>query len=228
VNFLELQQRAAFLASRPGYLQALPNPDWGDLVNGAIADFSWDTEYNVEETTFPTVVNQAEYPLATVGDPRGWKFISDVAYGTTSSLYETTEQTERAKDPLWLVRPADTPARYYLVKPSTLRLVAKPSQGGVTLTVRGVREAPPLVLDTDVPAIPGTYHEAIAVRAATLHLEQYASEPQDWSRMNLYRQQYDGQVKDCKSWLAEDDAQLQRRTRRRLPDRIDARSVGFR
>jgi len=228
VNFQALQMRAAFLAARPGFLEARPDPDWASLVNEALSDFSWDTEYNIEEYTFSSVANQGVYPLTTAGDTRSWKYVTDCAYTTNSALQITTEQTERARDPLWLVRPADTPARFFLSGPSLLRLIPKPSQGGDQVTVRGVREAPVLALSTDVPGIAGTYHEAIAVRAATLHLEQYASSEPEWGRLTLYRNQYDGEVKDCKRWLAEDDAQLQRRTRRRLPDRIDARSVGFR
>src|SRR5215831_9802096 len=131
MNYLDLQQRAAYLASRPGYIEAAPAPDWGSLVNGALADYTWDTEINVENAQVTTVVNQAEYTLDASASPRMWKYLFDCAYGTDTALVETTEQTERSRDPLWLVRPAGVPDRYYLSGPNRLRLVPAPSTPGV-------------------------------------------------------------------------------------------------
>ncbi len=197
-NFVSLRQRASYLAMQSGWDGVNPQPDWFALVNQALGDFSWDTEYNQEELTITSVANQASYLLPTPY----FKTIKDVAYNTLL-LAKSSEADERKIDPLWVIRPAGTPARYLIPGPNVLRIIDIPSTSGDTIDVRGTRFAPALVNDTDAPGFPDTWHEAVALRAAVLHCEPFVS-GDGVTKLELFREQYAGMVKACKTYLAED------------------------
>ena len=205
----DLKDRAAYLAKQAGYTEAVPAPDFGVLVNKGYVDWGWDTEFQNDSSTFTTVSNQAEYTLPTPY----WKNIREVVYGTTIALRPSTEADEYVRDPLWTQRPMGTPDRYILERPNVIRLVDPPSNAGDTVSFRGTRTPAALSADTDLPLFPDTWHEAIALRAAVLCVESFVSADADVARVQDYRAQYVGMVKECKFYLT---GQRYRTLRRRM------------
>ena len=231
MQFTDLTQRAAFLAKQAGWDEAFPAPDWKALVNRGLQDFSWDTEYNEEEATITSVSNQATYIIDATANPRTFKSFRAVAYATQTTSPQnmrlTSEGDEAATDPLWWQRPSGTPARFLIPGPNVIRLHPKPNVSGDTVTIRGTRAAAPLALDADVPGFPETWHEALALRAAVLHCEPWATSD-DAARVQLYREQYAGMVRACVQFLSSNRyARLQRRVerpnRRRTYNRLSSR-----
>jgi hypothetical protein len=218
MQFSEIQARAAFLAMQAGWDQKPPMPDWKALCNRGLQDFSWDTEYNEEEATLVTVINQSVYTIDSASTPRAFRSFRCVAYGTQTTsptnLPLSSEGDEAAADPLWWQRPAGTPVRFLIPGPNIIRIVPAPSTAGDTITLRGTREALPMAADADVPAYPATWHEAIALRAAVLHCESWVS-GDDAGKLQLYRTQYAGMVRACIEFLSGNRfARLQRRVQR--------------
>lgn len=230
MNYRELQQRSAFLARQAGSDKVAPQPDWPTLVNRAIQDFSWDSEYNIEEESITSVVNQSTYTIDGSASPRPFKSYRVVAYATQSTtpnnLIFTNENDRYNEDTLWWQRPVGTP-NYFLVPASNqIRLFPTPSTAGDTVTIRGTREDVPLVDDTDTPNAPGTYHEAIALRATVLHCEPWVS-GDDAAKLELFRSQYGGLVRDCMEFLSGNRyARLQRRVDRPFRRRTFIRLSG--
>lgn len=226
VNFADLRQRAAFLAMQVGWSDTAPQPDWSDLVNRALVDFSWETEYNEEEITFASVANQ---PVYTVPTPY-FKTVKDVAYATETTaprlLRRTSETDERKTDPLWFTRVAATPVRYLIVMPNVIRLVDMASNSGDTVTMRGTRVAPALENDSDLPGFPDTWHEAIALRAAILHCEPWAA-GDALARVQNYVQQVGAMSGACKIYLSgERYSRIQRSIERPIRRRSYIRQSG--
>ena len=220
MQFTEICRRAAFLAKQAGWGEALPAPDWRALVNRGLQDFSWDTEFNEEEATLVSVINQGTYTVDSGAAPRLFKSVRVVAYGTQSStgrnLPLSSESDEYAVDPLWWQRPAGQPVRFLLPGSNQIRLHPAPATGGDTITLRGTREASPMSADTDVPAFPATWHEAPALRAAVLHCEPWVT-GDDVAKVQLYRQQYAGMVRACVQFLSANRyARIQRKVQRPL------------
>lgn len=205
MNFQDLKQRAAFLAQQAGSDKIAPQPDWGPLVNRGVVDFSWDTEYNQEDLTFTSVLNQSNYTLDSGATPRLYKTISRMAYGTNTTTPQTIVETSAADmdkaDPLWWQRPAGQPVWWMFTEPNVLRIVPPPINSGDTIAISGTREAAALVNETDVPGFPATWHEAVALRAAVLHCEVWAKDD-GAAKVQLYREQYGGMVRACELYLA--------------------------
>lgn len=218
MNFAQLKQRAAFLAQQAGSDSIVPQPDWGPLVNRGVQDFSWDTEYNTEDLSFTSVLNQAAYTLDSSGSPRLYKSIKRMAYGTNTTtpqtIVETSESDMDKADPLWWQRPAGTVVWFLFTEPNVIRLVPPPIASGDTIMVSGTREALALSVETDVPGFPGTWHEAVALRAAVLHCEVWVKDD-GAAKVQLYREQYGGMVRACELFLAGNRyARLQRTVQR--------------
>jgi hypothetical protein len=212
MDFLQLRNRAAFLAKQAGWQDAMPGPDWVDLVNRGLTDFSWDSEFNREQVNVTTVANQPTYTIPTPY----FKSITDLAYtpvGLVSNIiYPTTEIDERNYDALWYTRPAGTTMRYMVMAPNVIQLVPPSATSGDTMVVRGIRASPLMVADTDVPgqvsgsssytSFPDTWHEAISLRAAFLYCEQWAQD-EALATIQEYRTQYQGMVEACRDYITQ-------------------------
>ena len=230
MQFTDICQRAAFLAKQAGWGEALPAPDWRALVNRGLQDFSWDTEFNEEEATVTSVINQATYAIDSSLAPRAYKSIRVAAYGTQTTtprdLPLSSESDEYSSDPLWWQRPAGTPVRYLLPQTNQIRLVPAPATAGDTITIRGTREAAPMTNDTDAPSVPATWHEALALRAAVLHCEAWVT-GDDVAKVHFYREQYAGMVRACVQFLSGNRyARIQRKVQRPLRRRTYIRQSG--
>ena len=232
MQFTEICQRAAFLAKQAGWGEALPAPDWRALVNRGLQDFSWDTEFNEEEANLVSVINQGTYAIDGGVAPRLFKSIRVVAYGTQTStprdLPLSSESDEYAIDPLWWQRPPGQPVRFLLPGSNQVRLHPAPATAGDTVTIRGTREAAPMTGDTETPAFPATWHEAVALRAAFLHCAPWVT-GDDVAKVQLYREQYAGMVRACVQFLsgnryARIQRKVQRPLRRRTYSRLSGRS----
>lgn len=219
--FLDLRTRAAYLVQLVLRTDVSPSADWPALVNSALTDFSWDTEYNQEEVTFSTVANQAEYTIT----GQSFKTIKDVAYGTNQALYKSSESEERRGDDLWYLRTAAQPSRYVVSRGNVVRLIPKPVNSGDIVTVRGTRAAPALSADTDVPGCPDTFQEAIALRAAWLHCQTMATDEISAAVISGYDVSYRRYVADLRLWLSQEryNGQLQRRVSRPRRPRLPVR-----
>ena len=194
MTFAQLQARATLLASLEGWSDAVPAPDWAALVNQAYIQFSWDGECLITNTTITTVSNQAAYTLA-----GQWRRLMDVVYdsgGANSPVRHSSEDFERYLRADWRVQPNGTPVRYTFNPFNALTLVPAPATAGLTVTVRGVAEATPLVVGTDVPAIPDVLHEAIALKAAVFQGKVYA-QGEAAQRLERYEAQYQQYVQDA-------------------------------
>ena len=202
MQFSDLRMRSAFLAGVAVAAGDVPAPDWPTLVNQAYSDLSWDTEFNEEEVTVSTVSNQAEYTITGAY----FKAIKECAYVPASGsgairLTHSSENEEKQRDPLWFTRTGtSSPSRFLTPRPNVLRLIDKPNVSGDSVTVRGTRGVGALVNDTDLPAIPDTFHEAIALRAATLYALPLV-EMDGMPRLEIYREQYQGFVAAIKQWM---------------------------
>ncbi len=230
MQFTEICQRAAFLAKQAGWGEALPAPDWKALVNRGLQDFSWDTEFNEEEATITSVINQALYAIDIGAAPRLFKSMRVVAYRTQTTTPQdlplSSESDEYASDPLWWQRTPGQPVRFLLPGSNQIRLHPAPATAGDTVTIRGTREAAPMTTDTDVPAFPATWHEALALRAAVLHCEPWVA-GDDVAKVQLYRQQYAGMVRACVQFLSGNRyARIQRKVQRPLRRRTYVRQSG--
>ena len=83
-----------------------------------------------------------------------------------------------------------------------------------------------MTTDTDVPAFPATWHEALALRAAVLHCEPWVA-GDDVAKVQLYRQQYAGMVRACVQFLSGNRyARIQRKVQRPLRRRTYVRQSG--
>lgn len=202
MNYADLRGRAAFLGQMALNVEENPAADWAALINTAYADFSWETEFNEEQTSFTTVTNQAEYPLP-------WpyfKAIKECAYisqsqtGNGLRMTRSSELEESQRDPLWFTRPMGIPSRFLTPRPNVVRLVDMPSTSGDTVTIRGSRQAPPLVNDGDTPLFPDTWHEALALKAAIYYCEPLL-DGADAAKLEMYRGQWVGMVAACKAYI---------------------------
>jgi hypothetical protein len=214
MNLGQMKERAGILARMALRVEA-PAPDWTSYINEALQKFAWEAEYNSETTTITTVINQSDYALALPY----WKYLQDVVYSTTRGLYQTNEQQERMRDPLYLIQPAGSTERYYMAGPNTLRLLATPTEA-VTLTIRGIRAVPSLALDADIPGFPDVWHDALSYKAAVIYCEGFASNEIDAARVDTYEKRFQRAVKDCDQWNDSENAVLQRTQYSRLPDRV--------
>ena len=138
MDFTELTDTIRELCRIGGYAEGDPPPDWARLINEAYREMASEAEFNWEDTTFATVIDTAEYSLLGATDLRDWIRITDVLYGTTIRLYETSELAERQLNPLWTQAASATPSRWFLSLPNRMRL--RPTPNAVaTIYVHGCR-----------------------------------------------------------------------------------------
>lgn len=160
-----------------GYADAQPTPDFAFAVNEAYREISTETEYNWEDTTVATVIDQAIYDLntdsATPTDLRNWIRVTDVLYGTTDRLAQTDKVGLRRMDRLWTQTAHGTPEYWLSPGPGKLRLYPKPD-AVATLYIHGSREVGALA-SGGIPTFPIRYHEAIPLRAAWRVLKNNAT-----------------------------------------------------
>lgn len=209
MNFAAMRYRAAELANRPGVQDQYPQADWADHVNDAIGTFSWAVECNLNTITVQLIQNQPEYLLPLPY----WKYFTDVLLGPADgsllyALHETTEGEVRRNYPGWLLEPQATPTLYWMSDPTTLRVYPTPPDGSNIVTLRGVQEIAPLVLDSDVPAIPSTYHENLCQYAALQHLKTFLAGDDPY--LVSLKNDYAKGVADCKDWFGDVNAEFQR------------------
>ena len=227
MNWAELSVEAADLALIPELPTPARQPVWTTLVNQGVKQFSWDTEYNIEELTLTTVINQAEYTLTS---PR-WKYFYEVLYGTELVLELTSESRLRNYNALWRMQDAGQPVAYFFPMPSKIRLYPKPDTADDTLYLRGIREASPLTNvtpgTTDELPYPEAYHMACAHWAALIYLRKlYGKTKDEQLRAAIADQiafcegEYDRIKSEFVYWLATDDAVIVRRTTYPTHDRI--------
>jgi hypothetical protein len=171
----------------------------------------------VGDTTVTTVLNQSEY---TITNPPDWKRLTDVVYSTDTVLTPSDEVSERQMDPLWTQRSNGTPARYWLSKPNTLRVFPKPATASVTINIRGIRTDATLDSLDDTPGCPAEFHEGIVLFAAWNVGKSYAR-GEDRQVVQRYYDEAMDYVERCREYLGLGRYMvLQRRVRRRLPDRM--------
>jgi hypothetical protein len=219
MNFLQIIERAAFLARAAGATDAMPQPDWRVLANEGAQEFAWQSEYNIETLQVLSVYNAAEYDLVS---PE-WKYFYDGAsYGTTQELYQITEAQLYRRDRLWLQAQPGLPLFFWTSDADTIRVYPPPSTSGDIMYFRGVRQVPILIADEDVPAIPKVYHRAIAYYAAAEYLQQVLEKTAqgETSRAERYTEIFSGLVNDCNNWIGDDDAELQRAVTPRSTGRV--------
>lgn len=215
MNFGQLKARLITFCKLEGWSETSPPPDWSALINQAVYEFSWRSEYNLTTATLTTVAGQAEYQLP--NEP--WKRISLALIGS-SPLRITDENTLSRERPTWLVDPNGTPDRIWNTDPQTVRLYPTPSSNGLTITVRGVQAAPKLVAETDSPLCPEHYHEGIALFAAYQHGKSFAREDAAAAVTN-YLNQAKSYIDDLRGYLSEETAAVfQRRVRRDVTQRL--------
>lgn len=227
MNWATLVEEAATLAFVPDLPPPARMPNWANLVNRGHQQVSWDVEYNIEEVTLVTVLNQAEYTLTTPA----WKYLTEAVYDTSKPLELTSEARLRRYDALWRMRDAGEPEGYWMPTPTKFRLYPKPSTGSVNIYLRGVREAPPLTNvtpgTTDVPQFAEAFQMSIAHWAALLYLRTLYAKTKDADLQRAIGQQigyceseYNRINREFSVWLASDDAVIVRRTNVNQPDRI--------
>jgi len=173
--------------------------------------------------TFSTVENQATYTL----DTPYFHSIKAAAYYYTGNatyvhLTESSETQELLMDPLWFTRPMGTPSRYLTPGANQITLVDPPSNTGDNVTIRGSRQAPALVNDTDLPAFPDTWHEALALKAAYYYTQALVTQPADVARVENYLQRYYKLVGECKTYISNErySPVLRRQVRRGYRGRV--------
>lgn len=185
MNFSELKLQSLLLAELEGYSDTSPLPDWSDLVNQALSEFSRLAEYYTESGTLTSVANQVKYTLpALLTHDNDWVRVTDMLWnsaGTAGSsgsrITLTDENILRRTDPLWNVVGAGTPYLFYNIVPNAIGLYPPPSGAGTTIFFKGIREAPLLLLETDEPTFPKFYHDAICLIAQWRHLRKYNPTP---------------------------------------------------
>lgn len=212
-TFVQLRERAAFLAMQAGFAETPFAPDWVRLVNLAMTDFSFDTEFSVAQVTFLSSQNQAVYTLPAPD----WKYVTDCLYGTGLPLVKSSEQAERDMNATWFVQPAGQPARFLMVGPNKIQLYPTPNDSATTIYVRGLQAAADLVAASDVPPFQSTFHEALALRAVVIWLEGWYQGP----KLDLYRELYAGYVKQFRALQLKDEyGTIQRSVDMRYPYRV--------
>lgn len=151
-----------------GWSEVSPSPDYASLANRAWEMFAFDSECFVTVEAVLTVIGQAEYPLVNF-----YKNLLDVSIGV-NGLLRSDELFERNLNPGWRVQTNGSPLRWVLSGFNKLTIVPPPALV-TTVFVRGAAYGAALAVDTDVPGCPTVYHEAIAIKAAILHAEIYAT-----------------------------------------------------
>lgn len=231
MNYIQIIERAAYLAKQAGYQTVEPAPDWPTEVNIGYGDFSWDVEWHRDQGTFATVNGTKEYLLSAAGTPM-YKEVAFAARGTVVEMILTDEEQMSRRDILWYTRPVGVPVYFWMSGPNTLLLHSTPDDV-YTITFRGVRAAAALSAFTDIPPIPETYHEGIALRAAIRILEPWIPTIEDpqkaeraWRLFLKYEDQYKGHVKNFRGLIFSSNTPKQRWSAPRLPERVGG-TYGF-
>lgn len=234
MNYAALRARTAYLAAQAGWSDSSPPTGYasqdlfiGALVNEAYQEIAFETEYNIETDTFSTVINQAEYTLASVtSQTRAFVILREATYGTDTPLHQVSEDEIRRRNPLWLQEAGSTPAFFWTSTSGVLRLYPKPS-AVATVTVRGPREPLALSNDADLPTMPQAFHIAICLKAVILLAESWLAEEMDLARIGRYEESYALRASKLKRHAGDaDDAELQRYVSPRLPGRVAATILG--
>lgn len=232
MNKLQIIERAAYLAKQSGYQELVdPAPDWPTEFDIAYGDFSWDVEWNKAQASVSTVSGTKEYLLSSAGTPM-YKSVAFAVRDSVTELILTDEEQMSRRDILWYIRPNGPPVYFWLSQPNTILLHPTPD-AVYTITYRGVKAATALSALTDIPPIPETYHEGIALRAAIRIIESWIPSIEDpqkaeraWRLFLKYEEQYKGHVKNFHGLLVAGNTPKQRWSAPRLPERVGG-TYGF-
>lgn len=222
MNFEQLIAETVKNCKLGGYADAQPTPDFAAAVNAAYREISTETEYNWEDTTIATVIDQASYDLITDSvaptDLRNWIRITDVLYGTTDRLAQIDEVGLRAMDWLWTQAAHGTPEFWLPNGPEDIRLHPKPD-AVTTLYIHGSREMGALA-SGGIPTFPVRYHEAIPLRAAWRVLKSNAT-GSNYQRALAYKKEADEIISKLKGELQDQRAAVfTREFVRGVPERL--------
>ena len=200
MNFAALKVRAALLSQFGGWSNVDPAPDYGALVNAGLRQVCRDLRHYQESATFASVINQAEYTLATPT----FIEIMEVWRSTTTRLDFWTQVDLETQDYGWLMRTAGTPSYYLLPRPNRIRLYPKPS-AVATYTVYGLREEPTLSADGDECYVPLHEQEAIAIYASIQVGKLYTTGEENY-RLKMYQAEYEQYISQYKALYADQRA----------------------
>jgi hypothetical protein len=219
MTFEEIRNRIKALCTLGGWSNADPGPDYAFLANEGLRLFTQRAQHNVEDETFLSVVDQAEYQIAE--EEPGWILLHDDAtYTTTKRLYKTTEQQIRRENPLWKHAESGTPSRIWLVNQNTVRLYPPPDTNGDAIYFRGVRHEPLLTADTQSPLVSEYYHEAICLLGAWSWGKTHAR-GEELGVLDRFLSEAEGYTNECKQQHAAADTEVfQRKMRRCTPEYI--------
>lgn len=206
MTFAQLQAYAERLCVLEGWAAATAYPDWGELVNKALAEFSWAGEYYFDQGTITTEASEPEYSLDTTG-LQPWKRITDVLYDG-NQIYPVTLVQVRLMNPTWMLEPSGTPQYWWLSRPNLLRLYPAPSSASVSVTIYGYRCEPVLTEADDEPVAPSVYHNDIARIAAALHGETYATSPEQMAKVQQWHIDGAQAALGCRATMGEQEAPL--------------------
>lgn len=206
MDFATLRDRVHEYCDYAGYSDTNPPLNLAYVVNEALRQISTMVEYVVDDTTITTVADTAEYSLDA---PPDWIRLTDVLYGTTTSLFQTDENTERSRNTLWTQQGSSTPQKWLNAGPNAIRLFPTPDTSDVTVHIRGSREADPLTLDADLPGFPVRYHDAIPLLGAWLHLKKVAT-GSEYTRAQNYLKEAMDRIAEFKEERANQTLNFQR------------------
>jgi hypothetical protein len=202
MNYADMRTRVVDLCRLEGWVDLPAPPDWGGLVNRALAEFSALGEYIWDEHSFTTVAGTAQYSLLDT-DTRDWINIHSVAYGSTPSVIERSNPSEQAIiSATWWRDTGGTPAYWWLSSPNTMRLHPVPN-ATVTVYVIGTRAEPVLTADADIPDAYERFHDAVCKIAAAYHGETYATSEAQIAKVRLWRDDGLKAAETCRSALME-------------------------
>lgn len=223
MNLEQLIEETQSACKFGGYAGQQPAPDYAKAVNTAYKWASTESEYNTEDSTFPTVVGQAEYNLITASpspaDTRDWIRITDVLLGTLTRLEQTDDVQLRSYDWLWTQATNGTPSLWMMSAPNVMRLYQPPSDIQ-TVHFHGSREVGPLT-SGQVPTFPSKYHETvIPLHAAWLILRKFAT-GSSYQRALAYRDEAQAKIAAFKAELQDQRTVVfRRKMQRHSPERL--------
>lgn len=221
MNFEELRARTQALCWAAGWADVQPPPNWGLLVREGHRKFFWEAQCLTSDQTLTTVVDQEEYSLTA---PPDWVLVTEVLYGTTSWLMQTTEVEIARYEPLWTQTSSSTPTHWWVTDTNKIRVYPAPDTAGVTMYVHGVRLDTDLSSNTDAPSCPAIFHEAIALFAAWYHGKVYAR-GEDFQVLNGYYKEAMELVGRLREFVGGQD--LAAFTRNVAPRRVPYVSLGI-
>jgi hypothetical protein len=185
MTFAEMQVRVEALCKVEGWSDAPTPPDFGALINRALAMMSAEGQYVTAEHSFSTTIGTAEYSLLGA-DTRDWASVSGVIYGT-SALTKANPTEQALESPTWWRDTSGTPIWWWLSRPNMVRLHPIPSAIG-TVYVIGYRVETELVDASDTPVLYADAHDALCRLAAALLGEEYATTAEQMGKIERWTQ----------------------------------------